>query len=76
MDGMLSDDQMSKLRAASGTEFDRLFLEGMIAHHEGAIAMASMIANSSNAEAADLGAVIVTSQKAEVADMTKLLASL
>jgi len=76
MDGMLSDEQMSKLTAASGTAFDRLFLEGMIAHHEGAIAMASMIVNSSNADAAKLGSAIVTSQKTEVADMKKLLASL
>jgi len=76
MDGMLSDDQMSKLAAASGTEFDRQYLEGMIAHHEGAIAMAGMIVDSSNAEAAKLGTTIVTSQTAEISAMKKLLASL
>ena len=76
MDGMLSEDQMTKLSAASGTEFDRLFLEGMIAHHEGAIAMASMIADSPNTEAAKLGSAIITSQTAEISDMKTMLARL
>jgi len=39
MPGMLTPDEMTRLAAAKGTEFDRLFLEGMIKHHEGAIAM-------------------------------------
>ncbi|MDH3733475.1 MAG: DUF305 domain-containing protein [Gemmatimonadota bacterium] len=39
MPGMLSVDEMARLAAASGTEFDRLFLEGMIEHHEGALTM-------------------------------------
>jgi uncharacterized protein (DUF305 family) len=39
MPGMLTPDEMVRLAAASGAEFDRLFLEGMIKHHEGALAM-------------------------------------
>ncbi len=39
MAGMASPEQMEALAAASGTEFDRLFLELMIAHHEGAVNM-------------------------------------
>jgi len=39
MPGMLSADEMAKLGASKGTEFDRLFLEGMIKHHAGAITM-------------------------------------
>ena len=39
MPGMLSADEMAKLAAAKGTEFDRLFLEGMIKHHDGALSM-------------------------------------
>jgi uncharacterized protein (DUF305 family) len=39
MPGMLSDEQMRALDAARGSEFDRLFLTGMIGHHRGAIAM-------------------------------------
>ena len=40
MAGMLSTVQMAAIQAASSTEFERLWLEGMIYHHEGAIAMA------------------------------------
>ena len=39
MPGMLTDEQMRALDAARGTRFDRLFLVGMIGHHEGAIGM-------------------------------------
>ncbi len=40
MAGMLSTAQMDALAAASGTEFERLWIEGMIHHHQGAIDMA------------------------------------
>jgi uncharacterized protein (DUF305 family) len=39
MPGMLSDQQMSELDAARGTDFDRLFLTFMIQHHGGAVTM-------------------------------------
>jgi uncharacterized protein (DUF305 family) len=39
MPGMLSAQEMERLAAAKGTEFDRLFLEGMIKHHAGALTM-------------------------------------
>ncbi|MEX2466591.1 MAG: DUF305 domain-containing protein [Gemmatimonadota bacterium] len=39
MPGMLSPDQVTRLRGASGPEFDRLFLTYMIEHHEGAVTM-------------------------------------
>jgi uncharacterized protein (DUF305 family) len=39
MPGMLSAEEMARLAAAKGPEFDRLFLEGMIKHHAGAITM-------------------------------------
>jgi uncharacterized protein (DUF305 family) len=39
MPGMLTPDEMQRLRAAEGTDFERLFLEGMIRHHEGALTM-------------------------------------
>jgi uncharacterized protein (DUF305 family) len=39
MPGMISAEEMARLRAASGTEFERLFLEYMIRHHEGALVM-------------------------------------
>jgi uncharacterized protein (DUF305 family) len=39
MPGMLTQPEMDRLAAATGAEFDRLFLEGMIKHHEGALVM-------------------------------------
>ena len=39
MPGMLTPEEMQRLTAARGTEFDRLFLEGMIKHHRGALTM-------------------------------------
>ena len=39
MPGMLTPDEMARLAAAKGVEFDRLFLEGMIKHHAGALTM-------------------------------------
>jgi uncharacterized protein (DUF305 family) len=39
MPGLLTDAQMRQLGAASGADFDRLFLEDMIRHHDGALVM-------------------------------------
>jgi uncharacterized protein (DUF305 family) len=39
MPGMLTDAQMAELAAAKGEAFDRLFLQGMIQHHQGALDM-------------------------------------
>jgi uncharacterized protein (DUF305 family) len=39
MPGMLTPEQMEALRKAKGAEFDRLFLTGMIQHHNGALIM-------------------------------------
>lgn len=39
MPGMLTPEEMAQLAAAKGVEFDRLFLQGMIKHHAGAITM-------------------------------------
>lgn len=39
MPGMLTPEEMTRLAAAKGPEFDKLFLEGMIKHHEGALTM-------------------------------------
>ncbi|WP_311243872.1 DUF305 domain-containing protein [Microbacterium sp. WCS2018Hpa-23] len=76
-DGMMSDDDMEALEAASGDDASRLFLEQMIEHHEGAIEMAeAQIADGENADAVSLAQDIVDAQTSEVAEMTELLASL
>ena len=46
MPGMLTDEEMAALDKARGPEFDRLFLEGMIKHHQGAIDMVDVLMKS------------------------------
>ncbi|MFF8263030.1 DUF305 domain-containing protein [Streptomyces virginiae] len=72
--GMMTAEQMDKLKTASGTAFDTAFMELMVEHHEGAVAMAK----TEQAQGAFPGAkamaeAIVTSQSAEIAQMNKLL---
>jgi uncharacterized protein (DUF305 family) len=74
--GMMGMDDMSALAAATGKDFDVLFLTGMIAHHEGAIDMTNPVTNSENIDVKKLAESIITSQTAEIAEMTKLLATL
>jgi uncharacterized protein (DUF305 family) len=49
MPGMLTPEQMTALSNARGIEFDRLFLEGMIQHHRGAVDMVAELFASSGA---------------------------
>jgi uncharacterized protein (DUF305 family) len=73
MDGMLTEAQLETLKAAKGAEFDRLFLEGMIAHHEGAVSMAEDVVDSKNPEVAELAASIIKSQTEQIQYMKELL---
>jgi uncharacterized protein (DUF305 family) len=73
MEGMLSDDEMMELREATGTDFDRLFLIGMIKHHEGAIDMAATVVDSDNHEVSSLADSIIAGQRAEIERMKALL---
>jgi uncharacterized protein (DUF305 family) len=73
MSGMLSEEQMAELLNSTGNDFDRLFLEGMILHHEGAIEMAQMIVGSQNEEARLLADSIVGSQTIQIEQMRLLL---
>ena len=73
--GMVSDSDLSSLEAASGTDFDRMWLQMMIAHHEGAIAMVNQVlAATTNPTVRDLAQAIVDGQAAEIDTMRKLLA--
>jgi uncharacterized protein (DUF305 family) len=73
MGGMLSDSDLSALKGSTGKAFDKLFLAGMIAHHEGAIDMVMMIENSQDSDVNRLGQDIVKSQTAEIELMKELL---
>lgn len=76
MHGMMSDSDLEELRNTTGAAFDRLFLEGMIAHHEGALMMVHMIEGDSNAEVRKFAARVVTVQSAEIKQMKEMLAAL
>lgn len=77
MTGMMGDEDIKKLDAAQGTEAARLFLNQMIAHHEGAITMARTENTAGkNADAVNLSKAIVKAQEAEIQEMRDLLAAL
>ena len=69
MSGMLTDEQMQQLADAQGPEFDRLFAEFMILHHEGAIDMAEDVVDSKDPRVAALAAAIIKTQAEEIAQM-------
>lgn len=75
--GMMSDEQMAALRAATGTQAARLYLEAMIEHHQGAIeASAAEIDGGEHQPAVQLAREITTAQAAEITVMQGLLRSL
>ncbi|MEV4415838.1 DUF305 domain-containing protein [Catellatospora sp. NPDC049609] len=72
--GMLTPAQFDQLRKASGAEFDRLFCELMIMHHEGAVAMAEKVqADGASTQVEVLATRIIADQRAEIAKMRALL---
>ena len=77
MPGMLSQDQLEQLAAATGTEFDRLFLEFMIEHHKGAIIMVDELfaadGAASDREIFDLASGINAEQETEIERMKLML---
>ena len=74
MEGMMSAEQMDALAAATGAEFDQLWLEMMIEHHTGAISMADTVkADGSNPDVLALADQIITAQRAEIEEMQQLL---
>lgn len=74
--GMMSDDEMADLEAASGAAFDKAFLEMMVEHHKGAISMSETErADGESADAKELAGQIIKAQEAEIAEMETLLSS-
>jgi uncharacterized protein (DUF305 family) len=77
MPGMMTEEQTAQLTAAAGADFDRLFLQLIITHHQGAIEMADAeLAQGSNPAAQALAASIKTSQTQEITTMQQMLGSL
>jgi len=80
MPGMLTPAQMDALAAATGSTFDRLFLEGMIRHHEGALTMvATLLASPGAGEEAQIfgfASDVDSGQRAEIRRMQAILATM
>ena len=80
MPGMLSPRQMQTLAAARGTEFDRLFLVGMIQHHKGALDMVEGLLNQPGSAEdpmlSDFTTSVVGDQSMEILRMQSLLSDL
>ncbi len=68
--GMMSDTDLTALRAAQGADFDRRWLTGMIAHHQGAVMMANQVlATTTDPAVKTLAESIVKTQTAEITTM-------
>jgi uncharacterized protein (DUF305 family) len=77
MPGMMSGEEMKNLTAATGPDFDRMFLQMMIRHHQAAVEMAmTEQAQGQNPEAKTLAEQIAADQKAEINEMQSLLGKL
>jgi uncharacterized protein (DUF305 family) len=75
--GMMSEQEMNNLMAASGKDFDRMFLEMMIRHHQGAIQMSTDLQrDGQHPDVKKLADKIAIDQAAEVKEMQDLLTKL
>jgi uncharacterized protein (DUF305 family) len=74
--GMMSAEDMDNLGAATGADFDTMWLQMMIAHHQGAIAMAQQVADTTtNPAVQELADAVIAGQTTEITTMQQLLAS-
>lgn len=80
MPGMLSAEQMGQLDRARGPEFDRLFLQFMIRHHQGAVTMVDQLFGSQGAGEEEtvfrIASDVYADQTTEIDRMQKMLAAL
>ena len=75
--GMMSDADMTSLGHATGAAFDRMWVSMMIGHHHGALSMAaSEQSTGQNPDAKKLAQSIITSQTAQITQLTALLSTL
>jgi uncharacterized protein (DUF305 family) len=79
MPGMLTPAQLDQLARSKGERFDRLFLQGMIRHHEGAVVMVETLLTGGEggqeSEVFQLASHIGTDQQVEIAAMKERLRS-
>ena len=75
--GMMSDKEISSLNNATGAAFDRMWLQMMVKHHQGAVEMAeTALHEGANPQAKKLARSIIDSQSAEIAEMKSILAGI
>lgn len=79
MAGMLDANQLARLAQSSGESFDRLFLESMLTHHEGALVMVARLFATEGAgqdiELFQFASAVDADQRAEIARMRRMLES-
>ena len=77
MPGLMTPQQMTELTGLSGAAFDKMWLQMMVEHHQGAITMANdELKNGTNADAKKMAESIVTTQQAEITTMNGMLAKM
>jgi len=80
MAGMLTPEQLDRLASASGAEFDRLFVEFMIFHHEGALTMVdelfSVPGSAQDSEIYQFASHVDADQRIEIGRMRRMLSDL
>ncbi|WP_413642679.1 DUF305 domain-containing protein [Mycobacterium sp. RTGN5] len=74
MQGMVDDATMAKLKSLNGPQFDTLWLQAMIGHHQGAIDMANTeVAKGQSADMIAMAKTMITAQQAEINQMKQML---
>jgi uncharacterized protein (DUF305 family) len=73
MDGMLTRAQVKELEAAKDSQFDALYVQYMVQHHEGAIAMAADAVGIDDPELSEFANEIIVNQSAEIEELMSLL---
>ena len=73
MGGMLDEAELAALQSATGATFDRLWLQGMTGHHDGALHMTQMIEDATNETIKKFGQEIVSMQSSQIKQMKVML---
>ncbi|MGO4444256.1 DUF305 domain-containing protein [Mycobacterium sp. 2YAF39] len=74
MAGMVDEATMAKLQTLNGAEFETLWLQSMISHHQGAIDMAEAeVANGQNIDIKRMAQTMIDTQQAEITQMNQML---
>ncbi|MFE9069027.1 DUF305 domain-containing protein [Streptomyces violaceusniger] len=73
MPGMATAAELKRLRGAEGADFDALFLKLMIAHHRGAVSMATdVLAQGNNIQVEEMAGDVIAQQSSEIRRMLRM----